>query len=236
MNRKTIAFVTYDDCTALDLIGPQQVLAGMARLHPEYRVVPVAADPRPRATDAGIDVVPAHTFDEIDAPAVIVVPGGTTGTLKATVDESVIGYLARTAETAELTMSVCTGSLLLGSAGLGNADSTLRHLRQNCRSAKQRAVLDLFLLSGFTIKEVISCYSVHGWWSSSNYGDIIRIGERRHSAFGNRMKSSFNEGFHIWKNASIYAMLQIGWVKSVDTDNNRRATRKRILAGMENKF
>jgi putative intracellular protease/amidase len=116
--QKTFAFVVYPGLTALDLVGPLQVLAALASADPGLRVVVVGETLDPIDTDSPLRIAPSHTFDAIRHPYAILVPGGGASTLGALANRTLIGYLARAAATAELVTSVCTGSLLLGEAGL----------------------------------------------------------------------------------------------------------------------
>ncbi|GLW99919.1 DJ-1/PfpI family protein [Microtetraspora sp. NBRC 16547] len=115
---KTIAFVLYPGLTALDVVGPLQVLSGLAQFDPAYRVVVLAKDTAPLPSDTPLALAASHTFDEIAEADVLVVPGGTEGTLAALADDTLLGWIRHAAAGAEVVGSVCTGSLLLGAAGL----------------------------------------------------------------------------------------------------------------------
>ncbi|WP_409492902.1 DJ-1/PfpI family protein [Amycolatopsis sp. cmx-11-12] len=117
-DRKTIAFVVYPGMTPLDMVGPLTVLDGMASTVEEYRTVVVGETKDPIVTDNPLKLVATHTYDEVLSPYALLVPGGGTPTLKALADEKLIGYLRTAAANAELVTSVCTGSLLLGQAGV----------------------------------------------------------------------------------------------------------------------
>lgn len=117
-DKKTIAFVAYPGMTPLDLVGPLTVLEGMASTLPEYRTVVVGETKDPIGTDNPLRVAASHTYEEVPSPFALVVPGGAAPTLQALADRKLIGYLREAAEGAELVTSVCTGSLLLGEAGL----------------------------------------------------------------------------------------------------------------------
>lgn len=130
---KTIAFVLYPGLTPLDLVGPLQVVSGLAQLDPGFRAVVVAENAAPVHSDTPLAVAAGHTFDEIPEPDVVIVPGGTEATLAALADEKLLGRIRDAARTAEIVGSVCTGSLLLGAAGLleGRRATThwaMRHL------------------------------------------------------------------------------------------------------------
>jgi len=115
---KTVAFVVYPGLTPLDLVGPLQVLSALAQFDPNYRTVVVGATKDVLETDTPLRVAPSHTFDEITDPYAVLVPGGTVPTLRAMSDETLLGWLRTAAAGAELVTSVCTGSLILGAAGL----------------------------------------------------------------------------------------------------------------------
>jgi transcriptional regulator GlxA family with amidase domain len=116
---KQIAFVAYPGLTPLDLIGPLQALSSLPRIDPTFDVVVVAETRGVIPTDAIVGLAPSHTFDDAPSPYAIVVPGGGQPTLAACGNERLIDYyVASTAARAEMVMSVCTGALVLASAGL----------------------------------------------------------------------------------------------------------------------
>jgi transcriptional regulator GlxA family with amidase domain len=108
-----IAIPLYDRFTALDAVGPYEVLWRL----PGARVRWIGAEARPYGTDRGLKLVADATFADVRAPDVIVVPGG-TGTLAALEDRRLVDWIRRADETSTWTTSVCTGALLLGAAGL----------------------------------------------------------------------------------------------------------------------
>ncbi|GLU49106.1 DJ-1/PfpI family protein [Nocardiopsis ansamitocini] len=112
---KTIAFVLYPGLTALDLVGPLTVTTAVG---PEFRSVVLAHDLAPQPSDAPLHLSATATFDEVSAPDIVIVPGGMGGTFKACADESLLAWLRQASTTAEVMASVCTGSLILGAAGL----------------------------------------------------------------------------------------------------------------------
>jgi len=116
--QKTLAFVVYPGLTPLDLVGPLQVLSALAQIDPGYRTVVVGATKDELGTDTPLRIAPSHTFDEVPSPFAVLVPGGTVPTLRAMTDEKLLAWLRTAAAGAELVTSVCTGSLILGAAGL----------------------------------------------------------------------------------------------------------------------
>jgi transcriptional regulator GlxA family with amidase domain len=114
----TIAVVLYPGLTALDLVGPLQVLTELERFAPRYRTVVVGRNTEPMATDLPLQLVADRTFAEIPHPDVLVVPGGRIGTILAMSDPGVRAYVRTAAASADVVGSVCTGSLILGAVGL----------------------------------------------------------------------------------------------------------------------
>ena len=115
---RTIAVVLYPGLTVLDMIGPLQVLKVMERFAPQYRTVVVGERVEPMDTDVHVRMIPDRTFDEVRNPYAIVVPGGRMPTIRAMSDPVIREYVRRTAASAEIVASVCTGSLILASVGL----------------------------------------------------------------------------------------------------------------------
>lgn len=109
-----IAFLLFDDVTALDAIGPYEVLSRI----PGARVRFVATEPGPQRTARGmLHLIADHPLDEIPHPDVVVVPGG-PGTRALLHNEQVLTWIRSTHEHSRWTTSVCTGALLLGAAGI----------------------------------------------------------------------------------------------------------------------
>src|SRR5919199_4325895 len=108
-----IAIPLYDRFTALDAVGPYEVLWRL----PGARVRWIGAEARPYATDRGLQLVAEATLDDVPAPDVLVVPGG-TGTSDVLGDERLVDWIRAAHETSTWTTSVCTGALLLGAAGV----------------------------------------------------------------------------------------------------------------------
>ena len=115
---RTIAVVLYPGLTALDLVGPLQVLAVLERFAPQYRTVVVGERAEAMATDLPVRLIPDRTFADVPRPYAIVVPGGRMGTIRALSDPAIRAYVRTAAASAEVVASVCTGSLILGAVGL----------------------------------------------------------------------------------------------------------------------
>lgn len=110
-----IAIVLYPGMTALDAIGPYEVL----RTLPGARVCFVSRRRGPVLTDSGVlELVATHALAEVPAPDILLVPGASSGTRAALADTELLAWLRSAHETSRWTLSVCTGALLLGAAGL----------------------------------------------------------------------------------------------------------------------
>ncbi|MFC7496437.1 MULTISPECIES: DJ-1/PfpI family protein [unclassified Nocardioides] len=108
----TVAIALYDGFTALDVVGPYQMLA----FAPGVTVTLAAEAPGVVVDDCGTLTLEAVGLDEVDRPDVVVVPGG-PGTARA-LSSALPGWLATVHEHTRWTTSVCSGSLILGAAGL----------------------------------------------------------------------------------------------------------------------
>ena len=109
-----VAIPLYDRFTALDAVGPYEVLSRL----PDSKLTFVGYEVGLVRTDN--DRLAMHAdavFEDIPEPEVIVVPGG-WGTRALLGDERILSWLRHAHEHSQWTTSVCTGSLLLGAAGV----------------------------------------------------------------------------------------------------------------------
>ncbi|MGH9248965.1 MAG: DJ-1/PfpI family protein, partial [Acidimicrobiales bacterium] len=127
------AFVLYPGLTPLDFVGPLQII-NQVEIVARYfggesalRTTTVAARREPLSTDLAFEVVAARTFDEVQRPEVLLVPGGDAPTIAALADEELRDYLRQVDRTADIVTSVCTGSLLLAGAGLLHGRTATTH-------------------------------------------------------------------------------------------------------------
>jgi putative intracellular protease/amidase len=120
-----IAIPVFDGLTALDAVGPYEVLSRM----PGARVSFIGSRTGPVRTETEMLALVADTsFSELREPEVVVVPGG-RGTRRLMADEQTLAWLRRAHESSRWTASVCTGSLLLAAAGiLDGLDATTHWL------------------------------------------------------------------------------------------------------------
>jgi putative intracellular protease/amidase len=109
-----IAIPLYDRFTALDAVGPYEVLSRL----PGATVHFVADEPGMKRAETGMLGLSADlALEELPDPEILVVPGG-YGTRALLDDEQFVGWVRRAHETSEWTTSVCTGSLVLAAAGI----------------------------------------------------------------------------------------------------------------------
>jgi putative intracellular protease/amidase len=109
-----IAILLFDRFTSLDAVGPYEVLRNM----PDVTVTFVAEQAGPKRNDAGsLALVADATLAELPRPDILLVPGG-PGQVQAEKDEAILDWLRTAHETTTWTTSVCTGSLVLGAAGI----------------------------------------------------------------------------------------------------------------------
>jgi cyclohexyl-isocyanide hydratase len=108
-----IGLLVFPRVTQLDLTGPVQVFSSLpdAKIHLIWKCL------EPVPSDSVLTLMPTTTFADCPKLDVICVPGG-SGTDELLEDEEVLGFLHKQATGAKYVTSVCTGSLLLGAAGL----------------------------------------------------------------------------------------------------------------------
>lgn len=110
----SFGFLVFPDVQQLDLTGPYEIVSVLDRpkqIHLIWR------DRAPVRSTTGIDFTPTTTFVDCPPLDVICVPGG-VGVNRLLGDPEVLAFLRRQGETARYVTSVCTGSLVLGAAGL----------------------------------------------------------------------------------------------------------------------
>jgi cyclohexyl-isocyanide hydratase len=110
---RCIGMLIFPRMTQLDMTGPYEVLARL----PDTKVELVARTLEPVTTDRGMRIVPTVTFADCSPLDVVMVPGG-PGQQGLMEDEEALGFLRQQAAGAKYVTSVCTGSLVLGAAGL----------------------------------------------------------------------------------------------------------------------
>ena len=118
-----IAILIFDRLTALDAVGPYEVLSRL----PGAELTFVAKQAGPKRTDTGaLQLAADRALSELTDPDVLVVPGG-EGNRPLLEDEEVLGWVRGADAASTWTTSVCTGSLVLGAAGLLDGKRATSH-------------------------------------------------------------------------------------------------------------
>jgi transcriptional regulator GlxA family with amidase domain len=135
LEKKRVGIVLFEDIEVLDFCGPLEVFCAVRLNEDKRREEPspfevwlVAEHAEPVTTTGNMKVMPHYTFENCPRLDILVVPGG-WGTRKELNNPGMLEWLrARAAEVETLT-SVCTGSMLLGFAGLLNGLHATTHWR-----------------------------------------------------------------------------------------------------------
>ena len=113
-DRTTVAIPLFEGFTALDAIGPYEVLQRI----PAFDVLFVGhARGEVRSDNGMLGITRDATFEEVPRPQILVFPGG-FGTRVLEHDDRVLDWVRQVHATSTLTTSVCTGALVLAAAGL----------------------------------------------------------------------------------------------------------------------
>jgi transcriptional regulator GlxA family with amidase domain len=107
-----IAMLIYPGLTLLDMLGPQAVLAGACNVHLVWKNTDALE------SDTGVVIHPSTSFDACPADLDAIFVGGGPGQLAVMTDPAVLRFLADRGSRAKWVTSVCSGSLVLGAAGL----------------------------------------------------------------------------------------------------------------------
>jgi transcriptional regulator GlxA family with amidase domain len=129
VTRRTVGIVVFDDAEVLDVCGPYEVFSVAGRRHglDPFDVRLLAKDAAPVTARNGFIMTPHCALREAPVLDILLVPGG-LGTRTAQHDAELVGLIRERAAVAELVLSVCTGSLVLGRAGLlDGLDATTHH-------------------------------------------------------------------------------------------------------------
>ena len=118
----SVGLLLFPGVTQLDLTGPFEVFARA----PDTRVHLIWKTPEPVISDRGLAMLPTTTFDTCPPLDVICVPGG-PGQIALMTDSAVLAFIREKSAQASLVTSVCTGSLVLGAAGLLNGYRATSH-------------------------------------------------------------------------------------------------------------
>ena len=175
-----ILALLYPGMTLQDTLGPIQAWS----LMPGYEVQFVWKQTGPVLTDCGMSVTATHDFDSAwKAPDVLMVGGGARPTIDLLGDAELSAFLSERGEQAKWVCSVCTGSLLLGAAGLLKGYRAACHwsardqLAQfGAEPSEERVCIDRNRLSGGGVTSGIDFgITVAGKWAGDDTGRLIEL-------------------------------------------------------------
>ena len=135
MDRKRVGIVLFSDIEVLDFCGPFEVFSAV-RLneerrreeHSPFEVLLVAESADPVTTTGGMIVLPHKTFETCPPLDIVLCPGG-WGTRRELKNPVMLDWLRQRATEVEILAAVCTGSMVLGFAGLLNGKHATTHWR-----------------------------------------------------------------------------------------------------------
>ncbi|WP_201600376.1 DJ-1/PfpI family protein [Psychrobacter submarinus] len=126
--KRTVGILLFNEVEVLDFAGPFEVfsLAENKSNNKHFNVITIAEHPAPISARNGLQVIPDYSFANHPHLDVLVIPGGYGAEKIEIHNQIVIDWIIVQAGVAELTLSVCTGALLLAKAGLlaGRAATT----------------------------------------------------------------------------------------------------------------
>ena len=110
-----IVILLYKGFTALDVVGPYEVLTRL----PDAAVKFAAKEKGVIESEyESMKMIATHSLEEIETADILMIPGSTTSFLKVIKDTEILQHIQRIDKTAEWTISVCTGAIILAAAGL----------------------------------------------------------------------------------------------------------------------
>jgi len=127
--QRNVAILIFDDVEVLDFAGPFEVFNVTGEViepHP-FNVYTVALAAFPVYARGKLNITPAYSIDDCPPPDILIVPGG-LGTRPLLESEALLNWLREQVDEVEYLLSVCTGALLLGKAGLlDGLEATTHH-------------------------------------------------------------------------------------------------------------
>ena len=125
---RKVHILIFDDVEVLDFCGPFEVFSVAGRRHGNepFQVCTVAPDLRPVTARGGLSINPSYSIADAPDSDLLLVPGG-PGTRVLIRDEITLAWTKAKAKETELVLSVCSGALVLGRAGLLNGLKATTH-------------------------------------------------------------------------------------------------------------
>jgi len=121
-----VAFVVSENAVVIDFAGPWEMFAAAmptvdGKMAMPFKPYMVAETPEPIKAGAGMQIVPNYTFGNAPRPKIIVIPA------QQDPSDAMITWIKDASRTADLTMSICTGALLLAKTGLLSGRTATTH-------------------------------------------------------------------------------------------------------------
>ncbi|GAA1491522.1 DJ-1/PfpI family protein [Brachybacterium sacelli] len=179
MSEVQVVAPLFPDVTQLDLTGPIQVLSRL----PGARISLAWHEVAPVGTDSGFSILPTTTFEDAPQADILLVPGG-QGAFALMDDAAALDALRRQAAGARLVTSVCTGSFVLGAAGLLRGKRATTHWASlplleilGAIPVQERVVRDGHLLTGGGVTSGIDlALTVAAQWYGADTARRIQLG------------------------------------------------------------
>jgi transcriptional regulator GlxA family with amidase domain len=119
MNKKNVALLLFDNAEVLDFAGPFEVFSVASNVHEDmlFNVFTIAKNRQPISAVNGLSVNPDFDFASHPPIDILIVTGG-VGTRKLIEDDETLDWVSKIHQTTEITVSICSGSRVLGKLGL----------------------------------------------------------------------------------------------------------------------
>ncbi|HLF33720.1 MAG TPA: DJ-1/PfpI family protein [Cyclobacteriaceae bacterium] len=122
---KRIVILLFDRLTALDAVGPYEVLSRL----PGYSIILAGKERRGYKDPYGLEITATHSLDEIRSADILLVPGG-YGIDSLITDDEILQWIRAMDQSTLFTVSVCSGSIVLAAAGLLDGRRCTTHWRR----------------------------------------------------------------------------------------------------------
>ncbi|MCW3466454.1 DJ-1/PfpI family protein [Chitinophaga nivalis] len=125
-----VAFLVYDQVEALDLNGPVDILTKANTMDPVYQLYTVALTQEPLFMEGNtIKMIPTYSIANAPQADILIIPGSEPGNVAAlcAAHPELLQWIQQQSQTAQVTMSVCTGGLILSAAGLLDGKAATTH-------------------------------------------------------------------------------------------------------------